>query len=289
MLEDEISACERAKIIQDTPVDVVWEKLPESINTPNADVRPVISGDEIVLVYLTSLKFYNAVYYTRKVQGQWLPTENISSQIMSDGDFYPTALSYDGKELYLVKQTPNQNDLYVSYFKNLRWTPAVLLNENINTPNDESSAAISSDGRFLYFASNRKGGRGGFDIYRSERSINGVWERAENLGKIINTKEDEVSPSITENGKVLYFSSKGHYNMGGFDIFYSEIEQGKWGVPVNIGYPVNTTNIDIDLKVVGDGKTAYFSRQMEKKTGSADIYKIEVRSKFKAKEQEKTN
>jgi tetratricopeptide (TPR) repeat protein len=289
IVENEIKACERAKIIQDSPVDVVWEKLPEYVNTPNSDVRPVISGDETVLVFLTSLKLYNAVYFARKMNGQWLAPENINPQILSDGEFYPTALSFDGKELYLVKQGTENKDLYVSYYTDGKWTVAKPLNKYINTSKDEESASISSDGKVLYFSSNRNDSKGGFDIFRSFKDAKGDWGKPENLGKIINTKDDEVSPSISENGKILYFSSKSHYNMGGFDIFYSELgKDNKWGQPVNIGFPINTTNDNIDFKVLGNGQFGYLSKKMNKTSGSDDIYKVEIRSRFLIKEDNKT-
>jgi tetratricopeptide (TPR) repeat protein len=285
IVENEIKACERAKIIQDSPVDVVWEKLPDYVNTPNTDIRPVISGDETVLVFLTSLKLYNAVYFTRKMEGQWLAPININPQIISDGEFYPTALSFDGKELYLVKQGTDNSDLYVSYYIEGKWTVAKPLNDYINSNKDENSASISSDGKILYFSSDRNESKGGFDIYRSFKNAKGEWGKPENLGKIINTKEDEVSPSISEDGKVLYFSSKSHYNMGGFDIFYSALgKDNKWGIPVNIGFPINTTNDNIDFKVLGNGKFGYMSKRITKGSGSEDIFKVEIRSRFLVKE-----
>jgi Tol biopolymer transport system component len=285
IVETEIKACERAKIIQDSPVEVSWDRLPDYLNTSMDDTKPAVSGDGNILVYLTPLKFYKAIYFTRKVQGNWLPIENINPQILSDGEFYPTALSFDGKELYLVKEGKSNMDLYVSYFKDMKWTPAKPL-RGINTDQDESSASISSDGKLLYFSSNRGGGKGGFDIYVSEKNINGEWGKPTNLGKIINTKQDDVSPSISEDGKTLYFSSKGHYNMGGFDIFYSEVKNNKWDLPVNIGYPINTTNDNIDFKVIGNTKTGYLSKKMDKNSGSADIYFIDIKSKFTAPAQD---
>jgi tetratricopeptide (TPR) repeat protein len=286
IVENELKACERAKIIQDSPVDVVWEKLPDNVNTANSDIRPAISGDENVLVFLTNLKFYKAVYCSHKIQGNWSAPENINPQIISDGEFYPTALSYDGTELYLVKEVSDNTDLYVSYFKDGKWSPAQLLPGIINSAKNENSASISNDGKTLYFSSNRNESRGGFDIYRSFKNAKGEWGKPENIGKTINTKEDEVSPSISEDGKTLYFSSKSHYNMGGFDIFYTTIgKDGKWGTPVNIGYPINSTNDNIDFKVIDNGRYGYLSKGISKGAGVEDIYRVEIKSRFVAKEE----
>ena len=280
IVSTEIKACERAKIIQDSPVEVKWTNLGIPVNSPSSETHPVISGDETVLVYLTNLKFYNAVYFTRKSGNTWLPPENINPQILSDGEFYPTALSYDGKDLYLIKKSPKNSDIYLSHYVNNQWTTAKPLNKNINSSSDENSCTITKDGTTMYFTSNRSGSRG-FDIYKSVKDDKGEWGKAENLGKTINTKDDEATPSISPDGKTLYFSSEGHYNMGGFDIFYSTLEKdGKWSVPANIGYPINTTNDNIGFQSIGEGNVGYISRIAPEGFGKEDIYKVEIRGKF---------
>lgn len=280
IVSQEIKACERAKIIQDSPVQVNWINLGIPVNSPSSETHPVVSGDETVLVYLTNLKFYNAVYFTKKVNGAWLSPENINPQIVSDGEFYPAALSYDGKDLYLIKKVAKNSDIYMSSYVNNQWTTAKPLNKNINSSSDENSATITQDGTTMYFTSNRSGSRG-FDIYKSVKEANGEWGKAENLGKTINTKDDEATPSISPDGKTLYFSSEAHYNMGGFDIFYSVLQKdGKWSVPSNIGYPINTTNDNIGFQTIGDGTVGYISRFAPDGLGKEDIYKVEIKGKF---------
>lgn len=285
IVEVEIKACERAKIIQDAPIDIDWHNPGEPINTSSAETNPTLSGDGKVLAYLTRLTFYNAVYVSRKLEGKWQVPENINPQILSDGDFYPTALSFDGSELYLVKKSITNSDIYVSVLKDGKWSVAKALNDNINSSKHETYATITADNKTLYFSSNRHGGRGGFDIYKSVRDMNNDWGKAENLGKSINTKQDEISPSVTLDGKTLYFSSKGHYNMGGFDVFYStKIDDKKWSLPLNIGYPLNTTNDNIGFQVAGDGKSGYISRISPDGFGKEDIYEVEIKSQFVQKQ-----
>ena len=288
IVEKEIKVCERAKIIQDAPINVTWINLGQAINTHLSETNVVISGNEEVLAYLTGLKFYNAVYVAHKVDNVWLAPENINPQIRSDGDFYPTALSFDGKELYLVKINENNCDIYVSNYSDGRWNVPQPLNSNINSSKDETSAAISKDGKTLYFSSNRRGGQGGFDIYRSVRISGNNWGKAENLGKNINTDEDETTPSISSDGKCLYFSSKGQFNMGGFDIFYSVLQlDNQWSIPFNLGFPVNTTTDNVRFQTIGDGKVGYISRIAQDSFGKEDIYKVEIRSRFEPKTVEK--
>ncbi len=280
-VDNEIKSCQRAKIIQDSPVNVTWINLDTPINTGSSETNPVISGDEKVLVYLESLRFYNAVYISRKLGSSWSIPENINPQIVSDGDFYPTSLSFDGTELYLVKKDDKLGgDIYLSKYSNGKWSPAKRLNDNINSSKDENYASISPNNQVLYFSSNRHGGFGGYDIYRSFRESNGDWGKAENLGKSINTKNDEICPSIAADGKTLYFSSKGHFNMGGYDIFYSTLKHnGTWSDPVNIGFPINTTNDDVGFQVINNGDAGYISRIAKDSKGKEDIYKVLINSK----------
>lgn len=281
IVEREIESCEEAKIIQDSPVQVAWQNLGIPVNSDQPETHPVVSGNDSVLVYLFPLKFYNALYCTHKVDGKWQQPENIIPQVMVDGDYYPTALSYDGKELFLVKKNGSNYDIFMSHFAEGKWSPVCLLNKNVNSTKDETYASISKDGKVLYYSSNRRESKGGFDIFYSEKGPDGEWGPAQNLGKTINTREDEVAPSIAADGKTLYFSSKGHFNMGGFDIFVSIQSNDKtWSEPRNIGYPINTTNDNLGFQVVGDGKTGYLARIMPEGLGMADIYKLEIRSDF---------
>lgn len=285
IVENEIKACERAKIIQDSPVVVNWANLDSPVNTPTSETCPVISGDDSTLIYLSSQKFYNAIFYCRKIGDKWTDPININPQILSDGEFYPTGLSFDGKELFLVKKSDTNSDIFVSNFAGGTWSRAKKLGDNINSSSQETHASISPDGKTLYFTSNRSNSRGGFDIYLSSRKADGQWNKAQNLGKTINTVLDEATPFIASDNKTLYFSSKGHYNMGGYDVFYATIDtEKKWSEPANIGYPVNTTNDNMFYSPVGIGTTGYIPFFRKDGLGKEDLYKIEIKSKFTPKE-----
>ena len=275
LVNNEISSCGKAKIIQDIPIKIKETNLGEPINNSSANYNPVISQDENTIVFMTDLKFYNAIYQSKKINGQWTDPENITPQVGSDGDVVPTCLSYDGKELFLVKGSNNNRDIYISKFKDGWWTNMEPLGENINSNHAETHATVSSDGYTLYFTSNRKGGEGELDIYSSKKMKNGQWGPAENLGSKINTIYNEETPFLSADGKILYFSSEGHYNMGGFDIFYSGLkENGKWDNPTNIGYPVNTTSDNIFYNPVGNGYIGYISKISREGFGNKDIYRI---------------
>jgi hypothetical protein len=128
----------------------------------------------------------------------------------------------------------------------------------------------------LYFSSNRDGGFGGFDLYMSVKESTGLWSTPKNLGSEINTPLDEASPFITSEGRKLFFCSRGHATMGGYDIFASTRTGGKWDVPVNLGYPLNTTDDDIFFFPIGDGTKGFISRTTPESQGDNDIYLVTI-------------
>lgn len=221
----------------------------------------VISGDESTLAYAGSLKFYDAVFYAKLVNKIWSEHKNITPQLGSDGDTYPLSLSYDGNTMLLYRYDPGTNgDIFISRFENNRWTKTEALPYPINSEYYESHASFSSDGKSIYFSSNRPGGYGGLDIYKSVKDESGNWGPAINLGPQINTMGDELSPFVSKDGKYLFFSSTGHTNMGGLDVFYSEkLENGIWAEAYNPGYPLNTSGDDKFFIPVGNGNEAYYN------------------------------
>ncbi len=141
----------------------------------------------------------------------------------------------------------------------------------------ESQASINCDGSVLYFSSNRDGGFGGADIWRCIRLANGNWGEPQNLGDVINTPDDEEAPFITNDGKVLYFSSTGHVGLGEQDIFMSRLEGDDfWSLPVNLGMPVNSSYRELGFFLSADGRTGYFASDRAGGFGGMDIYHFEL-------------
>lgn len=277
IVETEIASCNRAKIILDDPVNASFTRLESPVNSSSDNTNAVISGDGNTMILITELKFYDALHLSKKIDGKWTPPEVLNPQVGSDGDFYPTALSFNGKELYMVRRVEGNNDLYVSTLGESFWSRAIPLNSFINTRAHETHASLSKDGNTLYFTSARKGGAGKLDIYRSERKHGGDWGEAVNLGPVINTAEDEDAPFLTTDGKRLIFCSKGHFNMGGYDIFYSNLEtNGDWTDPVNIGYPINTTGDDLFFYPIDNGAQGYMAKVDRDGPLTYDIYHVEI-------------
>jgi hypothetical protein len=277
MVDTEIEACERAKVVQNNPINAKFTNLGSIINNAQSNRNPVVNKDETLLIYLSGLKFYDAVMMSKKVNGLWTEPENISPQVGSDGDCAPVCLSEDGTELYLVKTIKKKNtDIYVSKWSDGKWGLMTPLNKNINTGGREDHASISADGKTLYFCSDRRGGEGGLDIYKSEKQSNGDWGPAVNLGKPVNSELDETTPFICEDGKTLYYSSKGLLNMGGYDIFSTQLTgANKWGSPANVGYPINTTGENIFFCPIKNGEIGYTAIVRPDGFGKEDIYRVE--------------
>jgi len=277
-VKHDIQVCDMAKELIAKPVAFTEENMGELFNDNRPDFNPIISADGKSFAYMVSLKFYDAIMFSRLENGRWSAPINITPEIQSDGDFYISSLSADGKLLFLSKDDNFNSDLFVSSFNGQNWTKAVKLNKNINTKYWESHCSVSEDGNHMVFASDRPGGFGGLDLYISDK-VNGDWGTAVNMGPEINTPFNEDRPFIINKGMTIFFSSQGHENIGGYDIFRSDKEtNGLWNKPANLGYPINTPGDNIFFMPFGDGKSGYYS--VFKKSGGfgkEDIYKITLK------------
>jgi len=274
-IKHEIAVCDMAKNMIAKPVAYSEENIGELFNDEKANFNPIISADGKSFAYMVTLKFYDAVMFSRLVNGKWIAPINITPELQSDGDFYISCLSADGKQLFLSKDDNYNSDIFSSSFNGKAWSKTVKLNKNINTRYWESHGFISDDGNQLIFASDRPGGFGGLDLYIS-RKVKGDWGPAVNLGPEINTQFNEDRPFLINNGKTLFFSSQGHENLGGYDLFRSDLQSNNlWSRPKNLGYPINTPDDNILFMPTGDGKSGYYSIFKESGGfGKEDIYKI---------------
>ena len=275
----QIQACHNARKLRTMPVDIDLILLDSLINTRYADVNPVVSGNGARMAFVTKLPFYDGAFFTEKVNGEWEYPRLITTMLGFDEDVYPVSLSWDGTEMFLYYDDEYIGNLYYSRFEDGAWIPAVKLEEPISTKYWESHACLDREGTTLYFTSNRKGGFGGLDIYRSQRQTDGSWGEPVNLGPTVNSPYNEETPFITADGNTLYFSSYGHYNMGGYDVFYSRKKaDGSWGEPVNLGYPINTTDDDLFFQPLQNGFEAYYALYSNRGLGRHDIFHVDVYS-----------
>ncbi len=272
----QIRSCTNAKTLMGTPLFLKELNLGDNINEAGSEYNPVISDDESIMVFSKSLAFYDAILYSTKSNGAWTAPVNLNEVLKVDRDIYPVSLSGDGTILYIYNSENYDGNIFSSKYENGTWSPIIKLNDNINTKYWESHAVMSHDNSRLYFTSNRKNTIGGLDIYVSSRDTSGDWGPAANLGPAINTPYNEETPFLSKDDKILFFSSRGHMNMGGHDIFYSTLlENGEWSVPVNVGYPVNSTDDDLFFSPLNDGKEGYIAKFSPHGFGRHDIYRLE--------------
>ncbi len=246
------------------PVPFDPKKLSPAINTEQSEYLPALTADESFMVFVRVVNGREDFYLSKKENSQWqtaTPLENINSAEYNEG---AQSISANGKVIvFTICDRPGglgRCDLYWTEEHKGQWTPAKNLGAPINSAAWESQPALSANGQELYFASDRKGGFGGIDMWVSKRQADGRWGEPQNLGSTINTPDTDQAPFIHADGQTLYFMSNGHPSLGGFDLYISRKQpDGAWGKPQNLGYPINTKANEGALIVSLSGKKAYFS------------------------------
>lgn len=273
------------KLIQ-VPVDVTFENAGDKINSEYPDYYPFVTPNESFIVFTSRRKagtrefdgyYPSAIYYSPVINGEFITAKKGNSMINSTYDDQAVGLSYNADKLYIYfDDIKNKGDIYESDVKDFKFRKKVKMGENVNSKGFESAATISADGNTLFFASHREGGLGGKDIYMTRKLPTGEWALPQNLGENINTKYDEDFPNLFYDGSTLYFSSKGHNSIGGYDYFKSnwDSENNTWSKPENLGYPLNTTRDDICISFTEDQRHAYISAWRKDSKGFQDIYKV---------------
>lgn len=196
----------------------------------------------------------------------------------------PFCASKDGTNIFFTRNSTNKKDQSLDGSQKLKIMQATILNDNLQSmmvlkfnSNEYNCAhpAISADGKTLYFASDMGGGQGGMDLYYCKKDAGGAWGSPINLGEKVNTKGNEIFPSVTEDN-ILYFASNGHEGLGGLDIYETKIRDDKPGKVYNMGKPVNSEHDDFAYNLNTDGKKGFLSSN--RKTGGMndDVYNVDV-------------
>ncbi len=194
------------------------------------------------------------------------------------GNLGAATLSADGRQVWFSgcgwPQAQGSCDLYYVNREKDQWSQPHSLGNGINTGAWESQPALTPDGRELYFASSRKGGYGGSDLYKSVKLPDGSWSKPINLGSDINTEKDEMTPFIHPDGKTLYFSSEGHWpRLGESDIFVCRLDEaGRWSKPVNAGFPINSIANELGIVLTADGSMALVSSDRKGEQAGFDLF-----------------
>ncbi len=260
------------------PVPFVPESLGNLINTEEAEYLPAITADGNTMIYTKLTRGQEDFYVSQFIDGQWQEGKPITSLNRPRENEGAQSISADGK--YIVFTVCNSReglgscDLFFSELDKGEWSKPANVGHPVSSRAWESQPSISPDRRFLFFSSNRKeGSQGGKDLWVSERNKKGQWGVPTNLGPTINTERDEQAPFIHADGQTLYFMSNGHPGVGGHDLFFSRRqEDGSWGKPQNLGYPINTPANEGALIVSLDGKTAYFASDAKDPAAGASAF-----------------
>ena len=287
-----------AKDAVSNPYDVSIENMGTDINSAFDDYGASISSDEKTIIFTSRRpdtkggatdpndgKYMEDIYISEwnAEVNRWNKAESIKGRLNTEFHDACLSISPDGQKIYVYKNfgESGSGEIYVSRLSSSgKWGGPKDLGKLINTSYFESSASITSDGQFMYFLSERKdkSAQGMSDIWMAERLSRSEWKEPVNLGPVVNSPMDERMVFIHPEGNILFFSSDGHVDkcIGGYDIYMSEYRDSSWQEPVNIGYPINTVNDDINFVLSFDSKTAYYSGYKEPSLGGKDIFKVDV-------------
>lgn len=279
-----IEMCYYALELINVPKNITFEHLDASINSEFDEYFPFVSADGQILLFTTNRvyvedfeDYISNVFYSEERRGTWTSAQQLTVSTYDNEEI--VGLTPDADKIMIhANGDYHSHDIKMVNRRGSKFTdvPKEELPADINSEGLEMGACISPDGNTIFFSSNRKGGRGGLDIYVAHKNENGQWQPAENLGTTINTVYDENFPSLSADGKKLYFASKGHQGIGGYDLFqsfYNE-ETKTWSPPINLGFPINTPSDNTTISFTKDGKTAYMSANRKEGFGKLDIYKI---------------
>lgn len=276
---------------QDQDNNVKIKNLGDKINTSDREYAPVYREKDNVLLFTTrrsknkgktakDLLPYEDIYVAKKNSDTWSLIEDqdeLKKYLPSDFNTKKhdagVVYSVDGNTLYTYKK----DILWVSEYKDGSWSELKELNKNINDSKfNVPSITVTQDGKTIFFVATRKNGIGGKDIYTASRTENDSWSEPVLLGTEINTEEDEDAPFLSDDGSTLYFSSTGHKGIGGYDIYKSEIIDGKPTTPVNMGIPLNSPFDDIYLVVDEKEEVGFFSSNRDGGFGAMDIFGFDL-------------
>ena len=272
------------------PVSFVPVNMGDSINTRFDEYINAVTADEEWLYFTRkdprngqtvdqTQDYEEEFYLTHRVDSSWLQAANLGPPINTHGNEGALTISPDGKHLFFAACNRDDGygscDIYWAKRIGTRWSEPENLGDVVNSPQWDSQPSFSSDGKTLYFASKRPGGKGSSDIWKTQLLPDGQWSIPVNLGDSINTRAEEMAPFIHPDDQTLYFSSKGHPGLGGYDLFYSRKDvNGKWRRPLNLGYPINTYADEITLVVNAKGNLAFISSGKPGGKGRQDIYQF---------------
>ncbi|MEO1451424.1 MAG: hypothetical protein AAFV07_17970, partial [Bacteroidota bacterium] len=277
----------RQRIDPLVPPKKVLERMGDEINSSDPDYAPFLHPTDAILVFTSrrDTSGINSDYYVDPykrtnedlyiverdfISGDWKEAERLSDTINTEFNEGSACLAPDGKTLYFTRCREGRGfgncDIYQATYDAATgsWSHVRNLGSNVNSRSWDSQPNITPDGRTLFFASNRKGGFGGTDLYYTVLGEDNRWSKAQNLGPLINTPDQEVTPFYHQINGTLYFSSTGHLTrMGSYDIFKSRWLGDRWEVPNNVGPFINTKGNEYYFTINSSGTEIFYANSRQ--------------------------
>lgn len=260
--------------------------LSNSVNTRQDEYLPSVTADKQTLLFTRRQGENEDLYISYLKNGIWesaveLPGK-VNTAAYNEGS---ECISADGHYLFFtgcdIPGGLGRCDIYISHREEGGWSSPYNPGAPLNSAAWDAQPSISSDGRTLYFVSNRPGGYGGYDVWYSQLGADGRWQVPQNAGPRINSAYDEHSPFLHHDGQTLYFSSNGWPGFGNRDIFLSRRDSaGNWGLPLNLGWPINSPDEESSLIVTADAATAYYAAR-DSLTKDMNLYSFTLPLKFR--------
>ncbi len=272
----------------ENPVPFEPENLGDSVNSELNEYWPSLSVDEQQLMFtvmlpqdsdLKATSLQEDFYLSKRSGNHWTKRVNAGSPLNTMDNEGAHSVTADGRMLFFTacnrRDGMGQCDIYTSILENGNWSKPVNLGPPVNSRYSDKHPTVSADGRVIYFTSSRPGGKGSYDIWKSEWKGDS-WSAPVNLGDSVNTIGIEQSPFLHPDQQSLYFSSTGWQGMGQGDLFLTRRSpEEEWSKPVNLGYPINTYSDEIGLSVNARGNRAYFASDRVEKNNT-DIFTFEL-------------
>ncbi len=295
LIKNAIEQCQHARVLIAAPLPFEITNAPDPINTYYDDFAPLWTADQKHLlvtsrrpsVYASRDRTYEKLFlFEKSKNGNYVKTE-MGNPFKNQSHINATQFTANGRKLFITKSDElSSGDIYISRIgDDYSISKPVKVTKSVNSRFPEAFASMTTDSSLIFFSSERPDGIGGKDIYCSRRIDRRTWASAQLLSSAINTPFDETCPVISPDGRTLYFSSQGHFSMGGFDIFKVQLEDGNWSLPANLGYPINTTADDEFFTPMKDGHAAYWSSNRPGGQGGWDIYSVNYESNILKVEQ----
>ena len=283
-----IEECNSAIVVTKDTLRIAIENMGSAINSADDDYSEVLTSDGRSMYFASrrqiaqsgkrhpDTKYDENIFVSHQINGNWIQAIPAGKNLTTKYCEAPLYLNPAGDNLYVYAGYSGKGDIKMSVSKKGTWKTPVEVPYRINSGSSETSFTISPSGNEIYFVSDRsKDNIGGKDIYFIKKTSARKWSKPRNAGSLINTIYDEEAVRLSKTGDTLWFSSKGHNTIGGFDIFYSiRTKNGSWDTVRNAGYPVNTPWDDLYYyPAPGEDSTFYLVSNRMGGLGGTDIYK----------------